>query len=81
MRSGLSERTQHTQTGVRVQIMMVATDIPAINCYLRKKPEECQIPRESERRDGLTTHKLCPEIVCGGDAPFVSKLRRKKLFF
>lgn len=62
MFAGLGERTQQTQPWVRIQIMMVTTNILALNCYLRKNPEAC--PILSERvQSGLATHMRCPEIA------------------
>lgn len=71
---GLSDRTQQTQPWVRIQIMMVTTDILALNCYLRKKPEACQIPRESRVYGTASPHTsaaLKQQTIRGGDAPFV----------
>lgn len=62
MFAGLGEQTQQTQPWVRIQIMMVTTNIFALNCYLRKNPEAC--PILSERvRSSLATHMCCPEIA------------------
>lgn len=62
MFTGLGEQTLPTQPWVRIQIMMVTTDILALNCYLRKNPEACQILSERVR-SGLAAHMCFPEIA------------------